>query len=125
MKAVDDFFQKTFVGKILQIIARFNFIHQRQGDAPRHPNSLPLGQIPTPPQETFGDFDFPFGDRINVGLKDGRFLHAPESRVRYRVGKSFLKSRCFARALTDDDRSGKHIADALVAAAHKNRNQPD
>ena len=92
MKAVHEFFQKSFVGKSLQIVIRFDFIHNRQRDAPSHPESLPFRSNPSAAAKNFRRPRFPLrSPSATSAVKLVCFLHAPKSRVGDRVEKVSAK----------------------------------
>src|SRR5690606_35028685 len=104
----------TFVCERFAVVAGLEFIHKRQSDAPRHPGTLPIGKIPSPPQENFDDFHFVLGQFRNICRDGGWRLNAAESSIRNTVRKDIIECRSFAASFANDDGSRKNIADSLV-----------
>jgi hypothetical protein len=53
--SMQQLFEKTFVGKLRQIVLRPQLEKNRHRDAPGHPLTRIIFQIPAPPQKTFHD----------------------------------------------------------------------
>jgi len=43
MEAVENFFEKSFVGEGGKIVIGLQFVHQRERDTPGHPDALTVG----------------------------------------------------------------------------------
>ena len=54
-----------------------------------------------------------------------RFCTRAKRRIGDRVGEGLGECRCLVGAFANNDRSGKNVADALVATAQKDHDQPD
>src|SRR6266849_6765883 len=95
----------------------------RHRDAPGHPLSRIISQVPAPSQETFDDRNLIFRETINIGGKSHRFGRTSQGGIGNRRSKDFAEGRRFFFALAHDYGTGDQIADALIAVGGKDRYQ--
>src|SRR5436190_12094186 len=85
---VQEFFKKTFVGETCQVVCRTQLEQNRHRDAPGHPLTRIVAQLPTPAQKTLYHSNLRLGQIVDVGLKGHCFKAAPQSRIGNRRSKN-------------------------------------
>src|SRR5918911_4066662 len=122
--AMEQLFEKPFVGEGRQIISGAQLVHDGHRHAPGHPFARRVAQVPAASEEAFDDFDLGFGEKAQVGCELGRFERAAERRIADGRGKDLIEGGRFGLALAHNDRSGDHVADALIPLVDENADQP-